>query len=64
LPDIRIEPDYLRLGFIDVTARRDYDTRTGFEDTLTLPDGSRVESNAALVSAAFRIVAQAAPVRS
>ena len=50
--------------FIDVAARRNYDTRTGFEDTLTLPDGSRAESIAALVAAAFRVVAQAAPVRS
>ena len=33
-------------------------TRTGFEDTLTLPDGSLAESNAALVAAARRIVAK------
>jgi uncharacterized protein (DUF849 family) len=43
-----------------MAARRNYDTRTGFEDTLTLPDGSRAESNAALVAAAVRIVAQVA----
>jgi uncharacterized protein (DUF849 family) len=30
--------------------------RTGFEDTLTLPDGSRAETNAVLVTAARRIV--------
>jgi uncharacterized protein (DUF849 family) len=45
---------------VEMAARRNYDTRTGFEDTLTLPDGSRAESNAALVAAAVRIVAQVA----
>jgi uncharacterized protein (DUF849 family) len=41
---------------VAVAATRGYDTRTGFEDTLTLPDGARAESNAALVTAARRIV--------
>ena len=45
-----------------MAARRNYETRTGFEDTMTLPDGSRAENNAALVAAAVRIVAQVAPV--
>jgi uncharacterized protein (DUF849 family) len=34
---------------------RGYDTRIGFEDTLTLPDGSPAPSNGALVAAAVRI---------
>jgi uncharacterized protein (DUF849 family) len=45
---------------IEMAARRNYETRTGFEDTLTLPDGSRAENNAALVAAAVHIVAQVA----
>ncbi len=45
--------------FIALAARRGYDTRTGFEDTLALPDGSPAEPNAALLDAAWRIVAHA-----
>jgi uncharacterized protein (DUF849 family) len=45
--------------FVRLAAERAYDTRTGFEDTLTLPDGSLAESNAALVTAARRIIAKA-----
>lgn len=37
---------------IDTAAARGYDTRIGFEDTLTLPDGSPAPTNAALVAAA------------
>ena len=37
---------------VELAARRGYDTRTGFEDTLKLPDGSLAGSNAELVSAA------------
>jgi uncharacterized protein (DUF849 family) len=48
---------------VEMAARRNYDTRIGFEDTLTLPDGSRAENNAALVAAAVRIVARVAPGR-
>ncbi len=44
---------------VELAAKRGFDTRTGFEDTLTLPDGSRAESNADLVTAAARIVARA-----
>lgn len=44
--------------FVKLAAERTYDTRTGFEDTLTLPGGSLAESNAALVAAARRIVAK------
>jgi uncharacterized protein (DUF849 family) len=39
---------------IDVAASRGYGTRVGFEDILTLPDGTRASSNAALVSEAIR----------
>jgi uncharacterized protein (DUF849 family) len=39
---------------IGTAAARGYDTRIGFEDTLTLPDGSPARSNAALVAAAHR----------
>lgn len=43
---------------VELAARRHYDTRTGFEDTLRLPDGSLAHSNAELVSAAHRLVAR------
>jgi|SRR5277367_6686811 uncharacterized protein (DUF849 family) len=39
---------------IDEAAHRNYDTRVGFEDILTLPDGTPAPSNAALVSEAAR----------
>jgi uncharacterized protein (DUF849 family) len=42
--------------FVELAAKRNYDTRAGFEDTLTLPDGSRAQSNGDLVSAALRIL--------
>lgn len=41
---------------IELAAKRRYDTRTGFEDTLRLPDGTLARSNAELVSAARRLV--------
>jgi len=41
---------------IDFAASRGYDTRIGFEDVLTLRDGSPAPSNAALVSEALRRV--------
>jgi uncharacterized protein (DUF849 family) len=40
---------------IETAVTRGYDTRIGLEDTLTLPDGSPAEDNAALVTAARRI---------
>jgi uncharacterized protein (DUF849 family) len=43
--------------FVALAAARGYDTRTGLEDTLTLPDGSIAPNNAALVAAAKRLVA-------
>ena len=39
---------------IDVAAKRGYDTRIGFEDVLTLPDGGQAKSNAELVAEAVR----------
>ena len=42
--------------FIALAARRGYDTRVGFEDTLKMPDGTRAASNADLVTAARRII--------
>ena len=41
---------------VELAARLGYDTRTGFKDTLRLPDGSFAESNAQLVRAARHIV--------
>jgi uncharacterized protein (DUF849 family) len=46
---------------LQLAAHRHHDARTGFEDTLVLPDGSRAESNAALVAAARRIVVSTVP---
>ena len=40
---------------ISEAARRGLQTRIGFEDTVTLPDGSAAPSNAALVAAARRV---------
>ncbi len=45
---------------VALAARRGYDTRIGFEDTLRLPDGIYAQSNAALVRAAFSIVEKGA----
>jgi uncharacterized protein (DUF849 family) len=39
---------------IDVAAARGYDTRVGFEDILTLPDGSSASSNGTLVAETVR----------
>ena len=47
--------------FVEFAARRHYDTRVGFEDTLVLPDGTRAGSNADLVAAAKRIVLATSP---
>ena len=44
--------------FVALAAERGYDTRTGLEDTLTMPDGSIAENNAGLVAAALGIVAK------
>jgi hypothetical protein len=47
--------------FIELAAKRGYDTRVGLEDTLVLPDGTCARDNAELVAAARRIVAQQKP---
>jgi uncharacterized protein (DUF849 family) len=47
---------------IDEAAARGHDTRVGFEDILTLPDGKAAPSNAALVSEAVRRIYKS-PVR-
>jgi uncharacterized protein (DUF849 family) len=39
---------------IDEAAKRGYDTRVGFEDILTLPDGKSAPNNGALVAEAVR----------
>ncbi len=42
---------------VDIAKRDRIDTRVGFEDGLTLPDGERAASNADIVKAACRILA-------
>jgi uncharacterized protein (DUF849 family) len=49
-------------ALVELAARRGYDTRTGLEDVLTLPDGTVASSNAALVAAARAIAQRVAPV--
>ena len=44
--------------FINLAAERIYDTPTGFEDTLQLPDGSLAESKAEMVAAPRTAVAE------
>ena len=41
---------------IALAARKGYDTRVGFEDTLKLPNGTRAASNADLVTAARQLI--------
>ena len=41
---------------VEMAARRHYDTRIGFEDTLRLPDGSTAGGNAELVRAARALI--------
>jgi uncharacterized protein (DUF849 family) len=45
--------------FIDVAARRGYGTRIGFEDVLSLPDGSPANSTGELVTEAVKRVGRA-----
>jgi uncharacterized protein (DUF849 family) len=47
-------------GLIDAAASGKYETRVGFEDILTLPDGTLASSNAALVAEAVRRTARSA----
>ena len=44
---------------VEMAAKRGYDTRIGFEDTLRLPDGTLAASNAELVRAARAIILKA-----
>jgi uncharacterized protein (DUF849 family) len=44
--------------FLFLAARQGYEVRIGFEDTLTLPDGRPADSNADLVAAAKRMIAE------
>ena len=44
---------------VKVAAARGYDTRIGFEDVLTLPDGTYADGNASLIAAACQIAAAA-----
>ena len=44
---------------VKVAVARGYDTRIGFEDVLTLPDGSYADGNASLIAAACQIAAAA-----
>jgi len=48
-------------AFIELAARRGYDTRVGLEDILVLPDGTRARDNAELVAAARCIVDRQKP---
>ncbi|HMA41449.1 MAG TPA: 3-keto-5-aminohexanoate cleavage protein [Gemmatimonadales bacterium] len=52
LPRLLHGLDHTAWPLIGAAAARGYDTRIGFEDTLTLPDGTPAPSNAALVTAA------------
>ena len=44
---------------IKLAVARHYDTRIGFEDVLTLPDGTYADGNASLIAAACQIAAAA-----
>ena len=41
--------------FVALAGKRGYDTRIGFEDTLTLPDGALAKDNGELVAAARQL---------
>jgi uncharacterized protein (DUF849 family) len=46
--------------FIEVAAKRGYGTRIGFEDVLSLPDGSQAKGNGELVAEAVKCAGRAA----
>jgi uncharacterized protein (DUF849 family) len=48
-------------SFIALASSLGYDTRVGFEDTLSLPDGSPARDNGDLVSAALGIISRFPP---
>jgi len=65
LDTVGVRPPWLLHGtgatawpVLAVALQRGYDTRIGFEDTLTLPDGRPARDNAALVAAAWTIARQ------
>ena len=45
--------------FVKVAVAKGYDTRIGFEDVLTLPNGAYADGNASLIAAACQIAATA-----
>jgi uncharacterized protein (DUF849 family) len=51
----------LTWSFIALASSLGYETRVGFEDTLTLPDGSPARDNGELVSAALDIISTCRP---
>ncbi|MFY9801860.1 MAG: 3-keto-5-aminohexanoate cleavage protein [Candidatus Acidiferrales bacterium] len=51
-------------GLMDEALKRGYDTRIGFEDVVTLPDGRQAPSNTALVAGAMRRSRQSAKTKS
>jgi len=55
LPCILHGVDHTAWSMIPEAVARGYGTRIGFEDTLTLPDGSMAASNAVLIAEARRI---------
>jgi uncharacterized protein (DUF849 family) len=55
LPCILHGVDHTAWSMISEAIARGYGTRIGFEDTLTLPDGSMAASNAVLIAEARRI---------
>ena len=57
LPRLLHGLDHTAWPLIGTAAARGYDTRIGFEDTLTLPDGTPAPTNAALVTAAHHTFA-------
>ncbi|MBV9488356.1 MAG: 3-keto-5-aminohexanoate cleavage protein [Verrucomicrobia bacterium] len=46
---------------VALAARRGYDTRIGFEDTVALPDGNFARDNGELVATALRIISRHQP---
>ena len=64
LPRLLHGENVIAWDLVRVAAARGYDTRIGFEDVLTLPDGSYAESNAVLVATACQIAAEASVVVS
>ncbi len=50
--------------FIALAARRGYDTRIDFEDTLTLPQGRRAKDNGELVAEAWNIARASVTIKS